>query len=143
VVNLKSKLRKLRLIQFFLVGLVLVSASFAELRTAGALSQWNLLHWLMTGLAGVCLLEGLHLRHRLLRPSVGALARDIPNPKALGRWYAWQLMSLGMAAAVAMYGVVVRMVLAGAFWQALMFYSVSLFLLLVWTPRIPAAIASH
>ncbi len=36
------------------------------------------------------------------------------------------------------YGVVIRAVLAGAFWRALMFYSVSLFLLLLWTPRIPA-----
>jgi hypothetical protein len=140
--EIKSKLRNLRLIQFLLIGLVLISASFAEFLLSTTNSRWNRQRWLMTGLAVVCVLEGFHLRRRILRPSAEALARNTDDPAALRRWHAWQLMCLAMAATVAMYGLVVRMVFGGSLWQALLFYSVSLSLLLLWTPRMPAAVAS-
>ncbi len=133
--DVKSKLGKLRLIQLLLIGFVLISAFFAELAPGRTGGRWNWAHWLVAGLAAVCMLEGFHFRHRFLRPSADALARDTRNLKALKRWEAWQLMCLAMAESVACCGLVVRMVLGGTLWQALLFYSVGLFLLVLWTPH--------
>jgi hypothetical protein len=48
---------------------------------------------------------------------------------------------MAFAESLALWGVVVRMVLGGALWQASLFYSVSLVLLLYWTPRLPTELA--
>jgi hypothetical protein len=139
--EIKSTLRKLRLIQFLLMGFVLICALFAELTAGRTGGRWTGAHWLVAGLAAVSMLEGFHFRHRFVKPSADALARDTRNLKALKRWEAWQLICLTMAGAVACYGLVVRIIFGGTFWQALLFYSVGLFLSVLWTPRRPAAIA--
>src|SRR4029077_3211520 len=100
--EIKSKLRKLRLIQLLLIAFVLISASLAELTFARTGSHWSLQHWLMSGLAVVCMLEGFNFRYRFLPPASVALARDPASPKALRRWEAWLMMCITMAGTVAM-----------------------------------------
>ena len=73
-----------------------------------------------------------------MRRSMGALQNDPANPKSLQQWQAAQIIGMAFAEAVVFYGVVVRMVLGGTLWQAAPFYAAGLFLLLLWTPRLPA-----
>ena len=135
--EIKSTLRRLRIIQLSVLGFLVMSACFAEVSFHGTSSHWSWQHSLMAGLASFCLFEGLYLRHRFLVPAALALAGDIKNPRALKSWEAWQVMSVAVAGSVAMYGVVVRTVFRGATWQAFLFYSVGLLLLLLWVPRMP------
>ena len=53
-----------------------------------------------------------------------------------------QIIGLAMAEGVVQWGLVVRMILGGALWQASSFYAAGLFLLLLWAPRTPITNAS-
>jgi hypothetical protein len=134
--EIESKLRKLRLIQGSLIVVILIFAWVAEIGRNRGSSDWTWRHWLVTGLALWAVSGGFHLRRRLAHRS-GAATKDVASPKALRQWEALQVMSLAMAGGVAGWGLVVRMVLGGALWQAALFYAVALFLLLLWTPRMP------
>jgi hypothetical protein len=140
--QIKRSLKKLRLIQSCLIGFALISAGSAERLSARMESQWSWQHWVTAAFAAFCMLEGFNFRYHFLPRAAAALARDYNNSKALKQWELWQLMSLVMAWTVAAYGVILRGVLRGGFWQALVFYLVGLFLLLLWTPRTPTAPAS-
>ena len=137
--EIKAKLRKLRIIQALLIGIIVAHASLFEVFFSEAHSRWSLWHSLTAGLGMVCALEGFHFRRRYLAPAAAALARDPRNPKAVQRWAGWHSICLLMATAVGAYGLWVRMFLRGSLLQALLFYVVGLFLLLLWTPKAPTA----
>jgi F0F1-type ATP synthase membrane subunit c/vacuolar-type H+-ATPase subunit K len=135
--EMKSKLGKLRLIQsVYIVAIPLFGWVAESVRGRGS-SDWTLWHWVMTGLALYAALGGFFLRRKLMRRSEEALAKDASNPKALKQWQAGHLIGFASAEAIVIWGVVVRMVLGGALWQASLFYAAGLFLLLLWTPRMP------
>lgn len=91
----------------------------------------------MTGLALWAVFGGFRIRGRLIRRAEEELAKDASNPKALRQWQAGHITGMVCAEAIVLYGVIVRMVIGGAFWQAALFYASGLFLLLLWTPRMP------
>ncbi len=139
--EIKAKLRKLRMIQLLLIAGVLIFASLPEHNFARPSSPRSWHFWLIIVLNTVCLLEGFNFRYRFLPRAVAALAREPESPRALRRWEVWQLTCLVTAATVALYGLVWRTVLRGTLREALVFYSVGLILLLLWTPRCPVATA--
>jgi hypothetical protein len=134
---MKSKLGKIRLIQAAFIVAILLFVRVAESVRGRGSNDWTLWHWVMTGLALYAALVGFFFRRKLLRRSEEALAKDASNPKALNQWQAGHLMGFASAEAIVLWGVVVRMVLGGALWQASLFYAAGLFLLLLWTPRMP------
>jgi hypothetical protein len=67
--------------------------------------------------------------------------KDASDPRALKQWEGAHLVAMAFAENIALWGVLVRVLLGGAFWEASLFYSVSLILLLYWTPRLPTALA--
>ncbi len=77
----------------------------------------------------------------MLARAATALAKDASELKAVKQWEAGHVLGMAFAESLALWGVVVRMVLGGALWQASLFYSVSLVLLLYWTPRLPTELA--
>lgn len=137
--EIKAKLRRLRIIQCYLIVSLVASATFAELTFGRPGSRWSSWHSLMVALAIMLALEGFRFRRRNLASAAAVLARDPGNPEALSRWAAWQTICLMMAVAVAGYGVLMRVFLRGTLWEALLFYVAGLFLLLLWTPRAPTA----
>jgi F0F1-type ATP synthase membrane subunit c/vacuolar-type H+-ATPase subunit K len=134
--DIEPKLKKVRLIQWALIAVVPIFAFVAEIGHSRGSNDWTWRHWLVAGLALWSVSGGFHLR-RLGHRSEQALGKGAPNPKAVRQWEAGQIIGLAMAEGVAMVGLVVRMVLGGALWQASLFYAAGLFLLLLWTPRMP------
>jgi F0F1-type ATP synthase membrane subunit c/vacuolar-type H+-ATPase subunit K len=137
--EMKSKLRKLRLIQLALIAVIPIFGCVAEIGRDSGRSDWSSWHWLVTGLALWGALGGFRLRGRMIRRSKESLAKDAYNPKALKQWEAGNVVALAVAEGVVAWGLVVRMVLGGALWQASLFYTAGLLLLLLWTPRTPSA----
>ena len=82
------------------------------------------------------------MRRRLIRRAEEALAKDASNPKAVRQWQAGQFIGMPFAESIALCGVLVRMVIGGALWQASLFYALGLLLMLLWTPRMPTTLAS-
>lgn len=135
--------RKVQVIQWSLIGSILVFAVVAELVCGRGSNDWTLRHWVVAGLAVWAAWSGSSLRNRLLRRSRETLAKDPVNPKGLKQWEAGSIIGFAMAAAVAIWGLAVRFVLGGSLWQASLFYAAGIFLLLLWTPRMPAATLSE
>lgn len=133
--EMKSKLRKLRLIQIAMIAVIPLFLWISESVCGRGSNDWTLRHWFVTGLALWSILGGLRVRHRVLRRSEDALAKDASNPKALGQWQAGHLIGFASAESIVMWGLVVRMILGGALWQASLFYAVGFLLMLLWTPR--------
>src|SRR5215470_16401320 len=100
--EIRAKLRKLRIIQWFIFGYVLACTAFAEWTLDRTGSRWPLMHLLVRALASVCVLEGFYLRSRFLPPAIAALAGSPGDSRFLRRWEAWQLISLAMGAAVSL-----------------------------------------
>jgi F0F1-type ATP synthase membrane subunit c/vacuolar-type H+-ATPase subunit K len=136
---MKAKLRKLRLIQLALIAVIPIFGWVAEIGRGRGSSDWTLGDWLVTGVALWAALGGFRLRRRMIGRSEEALAKDASNTKALKQWEAGHVIGLAMAGSVVLWGLVVRMVLGGALWQASLFYAAGLLLLLLWTPRTPIA----
>jgi hypothetical protein len=55
----------------------------------------------------------------------------------LKQWEAGCLIGFAFSESVVCWGVVLRMALGAAFWQASLFYAAGFFLFLLWTPRNP------
>jgi F0F1-type ATP synthase membrane subunit c/vacuolar-type H+-ATPase subunit K len=91
----------------------------------------------MMGLALYGAVGGFFLRRKLMRCSEEALRMDAANPKALKQWQAGHIIGFASAESIVIWGVALRMVLGGTLWQASLFYAGGLFLLLLWTPRMP------
>jgi hypothetical protein len=134
---MKSKLRRLRLIQLAMIAIIPIFGWLAEFGRDPGSNDWTWRRWLVTGLALWGTLGGFRLRPRLLHRSEQMLTKDASNPKALKPWEAGNFIGLASAVSVVLWGSVVRMVLGGAFWQGLLFYAPGLFLLLLWMPRMP------
>jgi F0F1-type ATP synthase membrane subunit c/vacuolar-type H+-ATPase subunit K len=135
--EMKSKLRRLRLIQIAMIAVIPIFGWVAEFGRDPGSNDWTWRHWLVTGLALWRALGGFRLRPRLLHRSEQLLTNDASNPKALKQWEAANFIGLASAESVVLWGSVVRMVLGGALWQGLLFYAAGLVLLLLWTPRMP------
>jgi hypothetical protein len=70
------------------------------------------------------------------------LEKNFADAKATKQWEAGHIISLAMAEGVAFWGLAIRMVFHGTLWQASLFYVMALFLLLLWTPRMPITSSS-
>jgi hypothetical protein len=79
----------------------------------------------------------------MLARSQQALAKSASDPKALKQWESGHIIGMAFAENMVLWGLVVRMVLGGALWQALLFYTAGLILLLIWTPRLPISLAPN
>jgi hypothetical protein len=141
--EIKSRLKKVRLIQLGLIGSIPIFGWVAEFDRGPGSGDWTRRHWWVTGLAIWVASAGSRLRHRLIRKSEDSLKQDPFNTKTLKQWEARNVMVLAMAEGVFMWGLIVRMVLNGALWQASIFYAVGLVLLLLWTPRMPIRTAPN
>jgi hypothetical protein len=135
--EVESKMKKLRAIHFLLIFFVLVAGFLTEPSLNRASNPWKSPHWLASGLALVTIIEGFFFRHRSMTRFERAVNRG--DQRVLKHWEAGQLVPQAMAASVGTWGMVIRTVLGGTRWQALCFYCVSVFLLLLWTPRRPSA----
>ena len=141
--EMKSRLGKLRIIQLGLMAAIPLFGWFAEFHRAPGTSGWTLRHWFVIGLALWGVSAGFRLRHRLISVSARLLAQDSSNLNGLKKWQAGNVIGLAVAESVALWGLVVRMVVGGALWQASLFYAASLFLMLLWTPRLPTTVRSN
>jgi hypothetical protein len=134
---MKSKLAKLRLIELAILAAIPLFARVAESVSGPGSSEWTRWHWLMGGLALYAALGGFLFRRRLIHRSEEALAKDASDTKALRQWEAGHIIGMSMAEGIVIWGVVVRMIIGGIFWQASLFYATGFFLVLLWTPRMP------
>jgi hypothetical protein len=141
--ELKARLRTLRLIQFALILSILMFARVAEFDRDPGTSDWTLRHWFVIALALWGVLGGLRFRHRMLTRSQQTLTIDTSDPKVLKQWMSGHIYGMAIAESLALWGVVVRMSLSGAFWQASLFYAASLTLLLLWTPQFPSGLRAN
>jgi hypothetical protein len=137
----KAGLSKLRLFQLAMIVSIPMFGWVAEIDRDPGSDSWTLWHWLVTGLVLWMVFGATRIRSRLIARSRQALAKDASDPKALKPWVSGQIIGIAIAENIALWGLVVRMVLGGAFWQALLFYTASLILLLIWTPRLPIDLA--
>jgi membrane protein implicated in regulation of membrane protease activity len=136
----KSKLGKLRLVQWALIGAVLIFVRIGELIGNPGSNDWTWQHWLVTGFALWAVWGGFRFRRRMLDRSKCTLAKDASDPRAAKQWQAGQLVALAIAENIALWGLLIRVAVGGALWQASLFYGASLALLLLWTPRLPSTL---
>ena len=139
----KSKLTKLRLVQWALIAAVLMFVGVGELAGGPGRNDWIWQHWLVTGFALWAVWGGFSFRRRMLNRSRSTLAKDASDPRAAKQWQAGQLVALAAAENIALWGLLIRVAVGGALWQASLFYAASLALLLLWTPRLPTEHATN
>jgi hypothetical protein len=81
-------------------------------------------------------------RAKLLRPAVARLEQSPGDSLALAQWQRGQLLSMGFATTVVLYGVVIRVM--GFSWNIAAWFFVAGFLLLLWwTPRLELPISTN
>jgi len=134
--------KKVRVIQWALLATIPLFAWVAEIGHGSGNSDWTWRHWLVMGLCVWSVSGTFRLRSRMLHRSEEKLKKNAADPKAAKQWEAGHIISLAMAEGVALWGLVIRMVFHGALWQASIFYVMALFLLFLWTPRMPRMAAS-
>lgn len=139
--ELKTSVSKLRLFQFAMIASIPMFGWVAEMARHPGSNSWTLWHWVVTAVALWIVYVGSSFRRRMLARATAALAKDASDPKAIKQWEAGQVVGMAFAENIVLWGLLVRMVLGGALWQASMFYSVGLILLLYWTPRLPTELA--
>jgi hypothetical protein len=128
-------LKQLRLIQIGLIIATIVFATIAEIGRGPGSDEWTGRDWMVAGLALWLISGGFTVRRRISRRLAKLPEQERSDEKIIRMERTGQLFRLGVAQSVASWGMVVRMVLHGALWQASIFYAVGLFLLLLWTPR--------
>ena len=139
--ELKASVSKLRLFQFAMIASIPMFGRVAEMARQPGSNSWTSWHWVVTAVALCTAFVGSTFRRRMLARAATALAKDASDPKALKWWEAGQVLGMAYAESIVLCGLVVRMVLRGALWQASLFYSAGLVLLLYWTPRLPTELA--
>jgi F0F1-type ATP synthase membrane subunit c/vacuolar-type H+-ATPase subunit K len=141
--ELKARLTRLRLFQLAMIVSIPLFGRVAEIGGDPGSNSWTMWHWLVVGVVLWAIFGVSSIRSRILTRSQQALAKDASDLKALKQWDVGHIIGMAFAENIAMWGLVVRMVLGGALWQALLFYIASLILLLIWTPRLPKDFASN
>jgi hypothetical protein len=137
VSELKARLSKMRLFQFAMIASVLMFVRMGEMFRHPGSSGWTLWHWVVAGIAIGTVYAGSTIRRRVLARAEMTLVKDASDLKALRQWESGQVLGMAFAESLGLWGLDVRLVLGGALWQASLFYSAGLILLLVWTPRLP------
>lgn len=140
--GMRSSLGKLRFFQSVMIAAIPLFGWVAESGSSHKSDHWTPWHWVATAVALYSVVGGFLVRRRLIHRSEVTMANDVLNPKVLKQWEAGNLVGMAMAESIAIWGVVLRMVFGGALWQAALFYATALFLLLLWTPRIPTITVS-
>jgi hypothetical protein len=130
-------LKKARLIQWAMLATIPLLAAVAEIAGKSGSGAWTLWHLVAIGMATWSATGAFLLRNKLVSRSVEKLMINPADAKAARQWEVGQIISLAMAEGVAMWGLALRMALGGTLAQAGIFYAVSLFLLVLWTPRMP------
>jgi hypothetical protein len=141
--TIDAKLKAWRLLHFALAASLVVCMCGIETVVGPGYSDWTIWHWLIAGLAVYTVAAGFFLRRRLLRLSEKMLAKSPPDPEALQKWQAAQVLGIAFAGGVAQYGLILRIALRSTFWQVSLFYAVGLLLLLLWRPQGPRFADSH
>ena len=139
---MESAFKKVRLIQWALLAAIPLFAWVTEIVCGSGRSDWTWRHWLAIGLVIWSVSGAFRLRGQLLRRSKEKLMNNPADAKAVKQWEAGQVISLAVAEGVAFWGLVIRFVFHGTLWQASVFYVIGVFLLLLWTPRMPSGTAS-
>jgi hypothetical protein len=135
---MESVFKKVRVVQWALLAAIPLFAWVAEIERGSGNSDWTWRHWLAMGLCVWSVSGTFRLRSRMLNRSEEKLEKNPTDAKAAKQWEAGHIISLAMAEGVAFWGLVIRMVFHGTLRQASLFYVAALFLLLLWTPRIPS-----
>ncbi len=131
-----ASLRLLRTIQMFLRGSIVLYAvmgEFAGPREPRDVKQMQMI-LLMLGLGLVAAI--VIVRQRMVRPAEDALRAQPEDAAALGRWRAGNIVTFALAEAVALYGLLLRM-LGARLQDAVPFYAAAAVFLVVLGPRRP------
>src|SRR5260370_17881299 len=113
MLDINRTLRNLRMLQWGLMAALLLFAGVAEMVCVPGNDDWNLKHWLITGMALWGVLGAFRLRRKLLNRSRQALTKDASDLKWLEQWEVGHVFSLTLAGGVATWGLLVRFVLVG------------------------------
>jgi hypothetical protein len=144
IVNeLKARLTKVRLFELSMLASFPMLVWVGEMDRPPGSGSWTLRDWVVAAFALSVIFWGASIRRRMLARAEAALAKDASDSKALRRWESGQILGMAYAESLVLWGLVVRMILGGAFWQASLFYASGFVLLLFWTPRLPSGLASH
>jgi len=130
-------LKKARLIQWAMLATIPLLAAVAEIAGKSGSGAWTLPQFILLGVAIWSAAGAFLLRNQLVSRSVEKLMINPADTNAARQWEVGQIISLAMAEGIAMWGLVIRLGLGGTLTQAAIFYAVSLFLLVLWTPRMP------
>ena len=137
VEQIKAKIGKLRIIQVAHLMTIPILVWVANLIPPADSPEWTLWHWVVTAFALYSVCVGFVLRRKLMQGARKALRSEPFNPKAVKQWQTAQLVSISLAEAPAVCGWVLQFFLGAMIEQAAPFYAAGLFLLLLWTPRMP------
>ena len=140
---MESEFKKVRVVQWALLATIPLFAWVAEIGRSSGNSDWTWRYWLAMGLCVWSVSGTFRLRRRMVHRSEEKLKNNATDAKAAKQWEAGHVISLAMAEGVAFWGLVIRMAFRGTLWQASLFYVVALFLLLLWTPRMPSMAAPN
>lgn len=139
---MESAFKKVRFIQWALLAAIPLFAWVAEIGRGTGSSDWSWRHWFAMGLAVWSVSAAFRLRNRLVHRSTEKLMNDATDAKAVRQWEVGQVVTLAMVEGVGFWGLALRMVFHGTLWQASIFYATAVFLLLLWTPRMPSGTPS-
>ena len=131
-----ASLRLLRIIQMVLLTSVVLYAVVGELAGPQEARDVKQMRLILIALAGALLLAMGAIRQRMISPAQQILRSQPEDALALARWRAGNIVTFALAEAVALYGLVLRM-LGAKLLQALPFYAAGAVLMLVFTPRRP------
>jgi len=131
---LQAQLKQTRVIQLMLLMTIILFGIFVyALQPTNALSKGMNAGIIAT--AAIAVVVTFNLRGKFLAPAESALHGDPTNFAAVKRWRKWTITSLIVGYAVGMLGFALAMYGARRV-EFLVFFLVSVALLLLWTPRL-------
>lgn len=136
---MEPALKKVRLIYWTLLVTILLLAGITEfLSHDKGNNDWTWRQWMAVGLSAWAISGASSLRGRLLSRAKEILKNESPAARGVKSWEAGYVIGLAVAEGVAYWGIAIRFVFHGAFWQASLFYAGGLLLLIHWRPRRPS-----
>jgi hypothetical protein len=135
---MESSFKKVRLVHFGFLVSVPLYVWVAERIHHGGTTAWTWWHWLAVGYSAFAVLGGNWACRPLLSRSEKILMSNPADAKAVKQWEGGQFGLWASAECVVLCGVVIRVALHGALWQACLFYVVGFLLLVLWAPRLPS-----